>query len=531
MRLRPILAAGSLACLLAAAVDYDAEGARWWKHVEFLASDQLEGRNTGSPGHRKAAEYVAAEFERVGLKAAGTQAFFQPVALRSRQIDEEKCSLSLIAPDGKTERLKLGVHANIGVRSEPPPQVEAEAVFVGYGLQVPELKYDDLAGLDLRGKIAVYLSGAPAFIPGPLAAHLQRAERMKRLQAAGIVGTASFADPRFSDIPWARATLARLQPTMALTDPDPDEPAGRRLAVGINPEHADKWFAGTGHTVAEILELARAEKPLPKFPLQVKVRSQTAFRTTDVMSENVAGLVTGSDPKLRNEYVVVSAHLDHLGIGKPINGDAIYNGAMDDASGIATLLEIAKALTSAPARPRRSVVFLAVTGEEKGLLGSRYFAAKPSVNASSIVADINVDMFLPLFPLKSLVVYGLVESDLGDLSREVGREHGIAIVADREPKRNIFVRSDQYSFIRQGVPAVFFKFDAEPGSAEDRMMKNWLRERYHAPSDDIAQPVDKAAAARFNRYMLALIERVANRDERPRWKDASFFRRFAKAGT
>jgi Zn-dependent M28 family amino/carboxypeptidase len=315
---------------------------------------------------------------------------------------------------------------------------------------------------------------------------------------------------------------------MDLTEPDPDNPPGRRLGIVINPEHADKWFAGTGHTVAEILELARAEKPLPKFPLKVRVRAETAYRTSELKSENVVGLLPGADAKLRNEYVVISAHLDHVGIGKPINGDSIYNGAMDDASGIATLIETAKALASGSKRPRRSVVFLAVTGEEKGLLGSRYFAVKPTVDATSIVADINLDMFLPLFPLRSLVVYGVDESELGDISREVGREHDIGIVADREPKRNLFVRSDQYSFIRQGVPALFFKFDAEPGSAEDRLLKDWLRNRYHAPSDDPAQPVDKAAAARFNRYIEALIERVANREQRPQWKESSFFKRFAK---
>ncbi|HET8547941.1 MAG TPA: M28 family peptidase, partial [Bryobacteraceae bacterium] len=414
---------------------------------------------------------------------------------------------------------------------EPRTHTEAEAIFVGYGLQAPDVKYDDLSGLDLRGKVAVFLSGAPSFIPGALAAHLQRAERWKRLRVAGAVGTASISDPQITDIPWERATLARLQPSMTLTEPDPDEGTGQRLSIVINADRADKWFTGSGHSMPEILELSRGNRPLPRFPLKVKVRAEVATRESDLTSENVAGLLPGSDVKLRSEHVVVTAHLDHLGIGKPINGDSIYNGAMDNASGIATLIETAHALSPKQRRPRRSVLFAAVTGEEKGLQGSRYFARHPTAEPASIVANINVDMFLPLFPLKSIVVYGLEESDLGDLSREVGRDQGIAVVADREPKRNIFTRSDQYNFIRQGVPALSFKFDAAPGSAEQRQMKDWLRERYHAPSDDTAQPVDKAAAGRFNRYILALIERVANRDERPRWKETSFFRRFAKGGS
>jgi Zn-dependent M28 family amino/carboxypeptidase len=444
-----------------------------------------------------------------------------------RQIEEDKCSLALIR-DGNPEPLKLGTDANLGMRGDPAPHVEAEAVFVGYGLQVPELKFDELAGLDLRGKIAVYLYGAPAFIPGPLAAHVQSAERSKRLRAAGAIGTAAIRDPRNTDVPWARATLARLQPSMSLIDPVIErEDSGMRLGISINPEHADKWFKGTNHTLSEILAAADANKPLPKFPLKIKVRADTAFRTSEIASDNVAGVLPGSDPQLKNEYVVLSAHLDHLGIGGEINGDRIYNGAMDNASGVASLIEIARNANALREHPKRSLLFVAVTGEEKGLLGSKYFAYHPTVPADQMVANINVDMFLPIIPLHSVVVYGLDESDLGDLSREVAAQKGIGIAADREPKRNLFVRSDQYNFIRHGVPALSFKFNAGPGTADEKTMKEWIRVRYHAPSDDTKQPVDIAAAARFNDYIMALMERVADRPERPQWKQSSFFRRFA----
>jgi Zn-dependent M28 family amino/carboxypeptidase len=225
--------------------------------------------------------------------------------------------------------------------------------------------------------------------------------------------------------------------------------------------------------------------------------------------------------------VVISAHLDHVGVGQPINGDRIYNGAMDNAAGTASLIELAKMAASGPPL-KRSILFVAVTGEEKGLLGSKYFAAHPTVKPEQIIANVNVDMFLPLFPLKSLTVYGLDESTLGDLCQAVGKEMGIRTVADREPERNIFIRSDQYNFIRQGVPAVFFKFDADPGTPEDQALKTWLKERYHGPADDTAQPVDKAAAARFDQYVLTVADRIADAAARPRWKDSSFFRRFAK---
>jgi Zn-dependent M28 family amino/carboxypeptidase len=198
---------------------------------------------------------------------------------------------------------------------------------------------------------------------------------------------------------------------------------------------------------------------------------------------------------------------------------------MDDASGVASLIEIARALKAAP--PRRSVLFLAVTGEEKGLLGSRYFASHPSVPAGSIVADLNLDMFLPIHSLRLLTVYGLGESSLGSDIQAVAKTYGVGVQADPEPDRNIFVRSDQYSFIREGVPSLAFKFGFTPGSPEERLQKQWLQQRYHAPSDDAMQPVDLAAAARFNRLVAALARRVANNTSRPTWNQNSFFRRFA----
>jgi Zn-dependent M28 family amino/carboxypeptidase len=173
------------------------------------------------------------------------------------------------------------------------------------------------------------------------------------------------------------------------------------------------------------------------------------------------------------------------------------------------------------------VLFVAVTGEEKGLQGSRYFAAHPTVNEKSIVADVNLDMFLPLHSLHYLEVQGLGESTLGDDIRAVASAAGVQVQADKEPQRNLFIRSDQYSFIRHGIPALAFKFGYLPGSPEEKLHKDWLRDRYHAPSDDLNQPVDKTAAAQFNQIILTLLQRVANEANRPQWKADSFFRRFA----
>jgi Zn-dependent M28 family amino/carboxypeptidase len=497
----------------------------WWAHITFLADDKLEGRNTGSLGHRLAAEYVADNFKRAGLITAGTNGYLQPVRFRSRRIIEEQSSLALVR-GGNVEPLQLGDEAAFNMRVEQAPRLEAPIIFVGYGLTVPEMKYDDLAGLDLRGKVVLLLTGGPSSIPGPLLSHYQSV-RWSILKQAGAIGVISIPNPKGMDIPWDRAKLARLMPAMILADPTLDETAGERLAVTINPARAEKLFNGSGHTFEEILSLANSGKPLPKFTIPASIRSTVKMATAEVESQNVVGVLPGTDPKLKHEYVVVTAHLDHLGVGEPINGDKIYNGAMDNASGVATLLETALTLHQKQQHFRRSMIFLAVTAEEKGLLGSKYFAAHPTVPAGSIVADVNVDMFLPLFPLRSLIVLGLEESNLADDLHAVGNELGIGILSDPEPERNSFIRSDQYSFIRSGIPSIALKVGYTKGSPEQEIVKRWRTERYHAPSDDLNQPLDFQAAADFNRAYLRIVETIANRAERPRWNKDSFFRRFA----
>jgi Zn-dependent M28 family amino/carboxypeptidase len=237
-------------------------------------------------------------------------------------------------------------------------------------------------------------------------------------------------------------------------------------------------------------------------------------------------LLPGADPAMKDEYVVFSAHLDHIGVGKPINGDAIYNGAMDNASGIASLLDVAAMLKESGITLRRPVLFVAVTGEEKGLLGSKFFAHHPTVGQGKIVADINIDMILPLYPLKKLTMFGGAESDLGDDAAAVAMSSGVIPRPDPVPEQNVFIRSDQYSFIRRGIPSLMVMVGFDRGSPEGEIAMKWLAERYHSPSDDVRQPVDRKAAGEFDNLVAKLLARVANRDERPRWKDSSFFKRF-----
>jgi Zn-dependent M28 family amino/carboxypeptidase len=518
------------AALTTAAVTLHAaqdDGDRWWAHIAFLASDALEGRDTGSEGHRKAAAYVADQFKAAGLTPAGTSGYLQPVRFTSRTIVEAESSLALVR-DGKADPLALGADASFSMRINPAPAVEAPLAFVGYGLQIPELKIDDLAGQDLRGRVAVYLAGSPAGVPDALSAHAQSAAvRWAALKQAGAIGVIVVQHPRRQEPPWERATLARLQPAMSLAEPGLDDTAGQQVAIAFNPASAERLFTGSGHTFAEVVALADDRKPLPRFPLTGTVRTRVTVATKPVTSDNVAGILPGSDPTLRDEYIVLTAHLDHLGIGGAVKGDRIYNGAMDNASGIASLIETAYRLAARPQRPKRSVLFVAVTAEEKGLLGSRYFANHPTVPAKAMVANINMDMFLPLFPMKAVMVFGLDESDLGATVRRVATSMGFTVQGDPEPLRNRFIRSDQYSFVRRGVPALALKVGYAPKSEDDAKHAAWTKERYHAPSDDLQQPVDRQAAVGFNDLLERLTAAIGDAPERPRWNETSFFRRFA----
>lgn len=503
--------------------DWAARGRSWWSHVGVLADDSMEGRATGSAGYRRAAEYVADQFQRAGLEPAGTDGFLQPVDFRVAQLEEAKSSLSLVR-DGTPEPLRLREDAQFAVSSETASDLEAEAVFVGYGLEVPEHRYSDLAGMDLRGKIAVYFRGGPAELPGPVKAHYQSVtQRLRSLRKAGAVGSILLINPTIPDLPWPRLATGLLLPRMELADRPPGAPRALPIALLYNPDRLDRLLAGSGHTTAEILDGLRGRGPLPRFPLAVTVRAHAEVRQSTARCSNVVGVVRGSDPALRHEYVVGSAHLDHLGVGEPIRGDPIYAGAMDNASGVASLIEIARAMQRAGTRPKRSVVFLAVTGEEKGLLGSEHFATHPTVSGA-IVADLNMDMFLPLFPMRSLEVQGVTESSLGPLLRDLAQRRGVEVHPDHEPDRVLFIRSDQYNFVKVGVPSLMLSLGYEKGSKEEEIAQSFFRDRYHSPADDTEQPVDREAAAQFTDLLRELMEQVANHADRPAWNPDSFFR-------
>lgn len=510
-----------------ATADSGPAGNAWWERVKFLADDSLEGRFTGSEGLKKGEAYAVEEFSKAGLQPAGTDGYYQRLAFDQFHVNEANSSLSLVS-EGKETKVSFPDDAFISSQStRNSVRLSAPLVFVGYGLKIPEMKLDELAGQDLRGKIVVYMRGSPADIPTGLSAHYQTLEeRWKFLREAGAIGVVSIQNPASLDLPWQRFAFNRNSPALDLTGPEFDVRQGLKLFVMWNPAEAEKLFVGSGHTFAEVAALAKDRKPLPAFRLIPTIKAGVEIVKEHGESANVLGRLPGSDPKLKDENVVLSAHIDHLGIGEAIDGDNIYRGAMDDAAGAAVLLDIAATFKVHPEMLKRSVIFLLTTGEEKGLLGSRYIARHPTVPIKSIVADINVDMFLPIVPMKILVIGGLEESDLGASAADVAETMGVRPIADPEPLRNVFIRSDQYSFVRIGVPAVKVDIGFEPGSPEQKTMKDWLAKRYHAPSDDLKQPVNLESAAQYEDFTKRLLIVTANRDGRPSWNPDSFFRRY-----
>ncbi|HEX5069790.1 MAG TPA: M20/M25/M40 family metallo-hydrolase [Vicinamibacterales bacterium] len=567
-------------CVLAAAVtgavaqttDLAAEGKAWWAHIQYLADDRLEGRNVGTPGFEAALQYVEGQFQKIGLKPAGDKGYRQTVMLENRALVPADTKIALVR-NGAEQALAVGQDASISARGELNGSLEAPMVFLGYGMSIPEAGWDDLAGQNLKGKIAVYINAfPPVTVSDNVRSHVNTAdERWLALKRAGAIGVATIAAPRAgaagnrgagpgntgrggaaaatlppTPTPTATATptpattppaagggpgrAAGPAPLVAIADRTLEDAAGEAVAMSLTARGAAALLEGTDHTLEGLQQLVTDGKPLPRFAIPGTLKVHATLNREPLPSANVVGILEGSDPVLKSEYVIMSGHLDHVGIGRAVNGDAIFNGAMDDASGVASIIETARLLKAPGVTTKRSIIFLAVTAEEKGLLGSTYFAGKPTVPFKQIVADINLDMFLPLYALKVIEVQGLAESSLGETVRAAAKSLGVDVQTDREPEQNRFIRSDQYSFIRRGVPALAFKFGYEFGSPEETTRRNWVRDIYHKPSDDLNQPVNLEAAALFNRVIMTLLQRVANDTARPSWNSDSFFKRFSTVG-
>ena len=494
-------------------------------HMRFLSDSLLEGRSTGTRGYDIAARYVATQLEAIGMQPAGEQGgWFQKVPLR-RAVNDPSASSLILSAGGKEVRLREGTdYVILADLSRPISDVRAAVVFVGYGVTAPELKYDDYSGLDVYGKIVALIGNAPPrFSSSQRGYYSDDTVKGKNAIAHGAIGAVEFSLPADEkEYPW-KWTVPQLRmgirEWMETESVPHDALPEIQAEAALSHEGAEKLFIGAPKKLDEVFAAAEASQP-QGFALPWTATIHTVSSHQSIESANVAAKIVGSDPALRDQYVIYTAHLDHLGICPPVEGDNVCHGTIDNASGVATFLEIARAYTSLPRAPRRSVLFLFVTGEEGNLEGSDYFAHSPTVPRKSIVADINIDGTPGMrYPCKDLVAIGSEHSTLIKNVEVAAKQIGYEISADPTPEEDWFIRSDQYSFVQQGIPAVWLR----NGADGIEVLKKWYVTRYHTPLDNMEQQIYYDAGLKTARMYFLLGYSVAQQEQRPAWNENDFF--------
>jgi hypothetical protein len=492
------LAAGGAQAASRADAVKDPDTKAWWHIAEALSSDAMEGRDTGSPGFDRAADVVVADFKAAGLQPAGDNGgWFQVFPVHESRVESAGTSFGVQSGAGSLTPLRFLQQITVRATDELPARLDAAMTFRGY------CGPNDLAGV--TGKVVVCFNTKRAGLPNA-------GQRIQGASAAGAAGLIEVDDPYFSIEPprWPAAYARSV--TLAGTR----APTAAAMPVMTASVEAFKILsAGSGHDVGAVLNAGGARQPLPAFDF--KGRFVAAFHLTkrDYTAKNVIAVLPGRDPALKGQYLALSAHLDGYGYGEPVNGDNLYNGTLDDAAYVGTLIRFADRHKGQPLR--RSIVFGVFAGEEKGLLGARWFVGHPTVPKAAIVADINLDQLRALFPLKILTELAVNDTTLGASAKAVAATMGIRIQPDPEPERNLLQRADHWPFMQAGIPGTGFIFGYEPGTDAERRYREWYQVRYHRPQDDLTQPMDFEAAGKFNRFFYKLAESVADADRKPAW--------------
>lgn len=491
-------------------------------HVSYLADDRLEGRKTGTPGHEMAADYIAEELRRMGVRPAGDDdGWRHQVPLVEIAASGPSATLAIEGPGGQVV-LTHGREALIaGALAEGRTEVSGGLVFAGYGVRDPEAEIDDYAGLDVKGKIVVLLVGVRE-IDGPQAPK-EVEEVVDTAKELGAVGVIFIPGRRLTSlVPWSRVLkngMEAEEPVTAWREAD-----GKAHMIGAPPvdavafidnKAASPLFSGADQSLEAVLgSQFKGERPR-SFALKARVQIVQTMAHRRFESPNVVGLIEGSDPALKGEYVILMGHADHLGMKPDGEGDRIYNGALDNAGGIATVLEVARALTTGPVRPRRSILVIATTGEEEGLLGADFFAHHPTIPKGSIAAVVNIDMPILTYDFQDVVAYGADHSTIEAVVNRAAGGMGLKVSPDPEPEEKIFMRSDHYAMVQAGIPSVMLKLGVEgDGKAA---WKTYFDNGYHKVADDLSQPINWEAGAKLVRLNHRIVLDLANADGRPQW--------------
>ena len=498
-------------------------------HIAYLADDKLQGRAAGTPGYQMAVDYVTKQLKSLGVQPAGEGGtYIQKVRLRKAFL-KSGATFTATAAQGTAMPLTAGQDYVV----YPSPELPATSVtnaplaFAGFGISAPELGYDDYAGLDVKGKVVVIVRGAPRTFASTVASASQDLSGI--LQAAAQHGAVGLivASTRAGALPDLR------RGTYSVLGPNGKVAASRTFAVGsrqqlyaaVNAATLQRLMQTAGLDTTQVFASIKGGKPASA-PLKISVNANVQSTYQDIESYNVVGKVTGSDAKLRNEYVVHSAHLDHLGITAPVKGDSINNGAHDNASGVSCVLEIAKIYSKLKQKPKRTMLFVLMTGEELGLLGSAAFAANPTVPKARIVADVNMDMPTIIAPLLSVVALGGQHSTLLEPVAKATAYLGITLEQDPEPDQNRFIRSDQYSFVTAGIPALHIKYGNKTADGKNNLnlqVQEWRAVTYHKPQDDINGRFDFEAGKKYVQLCFLIGYQVAQNPVRPMWNKGDFF--------
>jgi len=505
-------------------------GERIRAHVKFLSSDLLEGRGVAVRGGDLATEYIATQFALAGAKPAGDDGtYFQKVPLVGVQTAPD-AKLSAVASDKNVPFRWLEDFVGINRRQEAAETFDAEAIFVGHGIVAPEFQWDDFKGVDVKGKILVLFTNEPAssdpqFFAGRARTYYGRwFYKYEEALRHGALGVIIIHTTPTAGYGWevVRNSWGREEPYVRRAAGEPE----LAFAGWVTQDAGAKLLGLAGKTVDELLQASESRDFRP-IPLGIRIGGTIRSQIREMNTKNVAAIVPGSDPKAAGEAVIFSAHWDHLGIGTPVNGDSIYNGAVDNATGCGILLELARAWAALPQKPRRSALFLAVTAEEGGLRGSQYYAQHPLIAPGKTVVVLNYDALQPIGRPTEVVVSGSERTTLWPLVQNTAKRFGLIIKPDPRPEQGSYYRSDHFSFARAGIPSFTIaqgnEFAGKPAGYGAQVFSEFNAKRYHQPSDEYKDDWDFSGLEEMAKFGLTLGTEAANMSAMPTWNAGDEF--------